>query len=209
MAKPRPATEPVYGVMMGVKHPGKKRPPSQLYPKEFTRFEVAAIGVMTIHWAYLEHMMLIRTLELAGEGKIDPPDDATAVSFERRLGAFRSTIKNAVKQTKKRDRWLVLATRISNVHNDRNMVTHGLWEWYPSRPTKLRLYTFRPPFQFDANFDHSRLATLCNRLGEINHELSNPPREGLRKLMPTGNYMSREFLIISTEQHPEKFGIMR
>jgi hypothetical protein len=125
----------------------RKRPLSQLYPKEFTRFEVAAIGVMTVHWGYLEHMLLIATLELADEGD-DPPADATSVSFERRIAAFRSTIKTVIGQSARGRRLLALASRISNVHHDRNMVTHGLWEWYPSKPTKLRPYTFRPPYQF-------------------------------------------------------------
>jgi hypothetical protein len=195
MAKRSRPTESVYGIMMGLKQKGK-RAPSQLYPKEFTRFEAAAIGVMTVHWAYMEPMLLIATLQLAEEGGIGPPDEATAVSFERRIDAFRSTIKAVLGDTKRRRLLIALATKISNVHNDRNMVTHGLWEWYPSKPTKLRVYTFRPPFKFDTNFDLGRLAKLCDRLGQINHELSFPSRSGLRAPAFESSYWSRELMTL-------------
>jgi hypothetical protein len=204
--KPTTKSQTVYGLMMGIKRKGKRRA-TQIYPKEFTRFEIAAIGVMTIHWAYLEHMMLIASLELVEDAGISMPDDVASISFERRVDAFRAIIKETLNDSKRRRALLALATRISNVHNDRNMVTHGLWEWYPGKPTKLRLYTFRPPFKFDTNFDLTRLANLCNRLGEINHELTHPPKAGLQRMKRRDNYMSREFSIIMSGEDPAKFGI--
>jgi hypothetical protein len=56
-------TRQVYGILISPKKKGK-RGASQIYPKEFTRFEIAAIGVMTVQWAYLEHMLLLATAEL-------------------------------------------------------------------------------------------------------------------------------------------------
>jgi hypothetical protein len=110
----------------------------------------------------------------------------------------------------KRTQLLSLATKITNIQNDRHMVTHGLWEWYPSNPVKLRLYSFRPQFYFDTNFDLGRLVKLCDRLGEINHELTHPPRRGLSKLEITSedmSYMSREAAIIFGGHDPAKYGI--
>jgi hypothetical protein len=199
----------VYGIAIGIKRRGK-RPPMQIYPKEFTRFEVAAIGVMTIQWAYLEHMLLIATAELVDKANVAMPSEAMSISFERRVNAFRTLIKDTVTDSWKRTQLLSLATKITNIQNDRHRVTHGLWEWYPSNPVKLRLYSFRPQFYFDTNFDLDRLAKLCDRLGEINYELTHPPRKGLSKLEITSedmSYMSREATIIFGGHDPAKYGI--
>jgi hypothetical protein len=199
----------VYGTMISPKRKSKRRG-GQIYPKEFTRFEVAAIGVLTIHWAYLEHMLLIATAELVDKAKIAMPDEATSVSSERRIDAFRSVVKSCVKDDWTRNRFLGLANRISNIQNDRHKVTHGLWEWYPSKPRKLRVYSFRPPFTFSDNFDLPRLARICDRLGEINYELTYPPRKGLKKLVIAKEdmaYTSRQLLLEQTEDDPAQFGI--
>ena len=108
----------------------------QIYPKEFTRFEVAAIGIMTIQWAYLEHMLLIATAELVDKANVAMPSEAMSISFERRVNAFRTLIKDTVTDSWKRTQLLSLATKITNIQNDRHRVTHGLWEWYPSNPVK-------------------------------------------------------------------------
>jgi hypothetical protein len=110
----------------------------------------------------------------------------------------------------RRTQLLNLATRISNIQNDRHMVTHGLWDWYPARPTKLRVFSFRPQFTFATNFDLARLVTLCERLGAINYELSYPPSKGLKKPKIANEdmaYISRETLIEWTEDDPGKFGV--
>jgi hypothetical protein len=208
-ARPKHKSKQVYGLAIGVKLKGKRRP-TQIYPKEFTRFEVAAIGVMTIQWAYLEHMLLLATAELVEAADVPMPDDADSLSFLRRVDAFRALIKATVTDAWKRTSLLALATKISNVHNDRNMVTHGMWEWYQSNPEKLRLYSFRPRYDFDTNFDLDRLATLCDRLGEINFELTHPPRKGLRKLtipQESMSYISRGMALIFAGHDPAKLGI--
>jgi hypothetical protein len=208
-AKPPLKVRQVYGMRIAPKKKGK-RAPSQIYPKEFTRLEIAAIGVMTIQWSYLEHMLLLATAELVDKAKIQMPAEATSISFERRLEAFREVVKQTQPVGWKRTQLLSLATRISNIQNDRHMVTHGLWDWYPSRPTKLRLYSFRPQFAFETNFDLPRLAAVCERLGEINYELSYPPSKGLKKRTIHPNdmaYISRETLIEWTDPDPAKFGI--
>jgi hypothetical protein len=63
-------SQSVYGDVFGFKPKGKKRPPSMISVKEFSRYEVGAVGCITIMWAYLEHMLLIATADLVegGEG---------------------------------------------------------------------------------------------------------------------------------------------
>jgi len=198
---PTRKTNDIYGVLLPVKRHGQSGRSKAIYLKELTRYEVAAIGVITIQWAYLEHMLLLNTADLVAKGKIPMPHDATSLSFKRRLKAWSETIKAVIKDSWQRNYMLGLATKISNVQNDRHKITHGLWQWYPSKPIKLRSYSFRVPHEFSDNFDHKRLARLADRIGEINYELTYPPRKGLKKLKPdeiSYSYMSREFLLRAT-----------
>jgi hypothetical protein len=50
---------------------------------------------------------------------------------------------------------------------------------------------------FDTNFDLGRFVKLCDRLGEINHELTHPPRRGLSKLEITSEDMSYKLVQFS------------
>ncbi len=199
-SRPR-AADGVYGVLIPIRRGGQSRSARAIYPKEFTPCEVAAIGVITIQWAYLEHMLLIRTAQLVNKAGLSMPYDARSGSFSRRLDAWREIIKATVKDNWQRRRLLSLATRVANIEQDRHKITHGLWQWYPTKPTKLRVYSFRLPHTFDDNFDHERLARLADRIGEINFELTHPPRRGLKKLEPDEGsaiatpYMSRGFLL--------------
>ena len=131
----RRASRDIFALMIPSKPRGRRRKPKALYPKEFTRYEIAAIGVITIQWGYLEHMLLLSTAELVNKAGITMPAEATSGSFERRLAAWRDTIKIAVNDEWTRNRLLNLAGRISNVEKDRHKITHGLWAWYPTKQT--------------------------------------------------------------------------
>jgi hypothetical protein len=198
--KPR-RSDDIYGIIIPSKRRGQPRGAKAIYPKELTRYEVAAIGVITIQWAYLEHMLLLSTAELVNKGAIPMPFEATQISFRRRLDAWRTLIKTVVQDDWQPEKLLSLATKIGNVEKERHKITHWLWQWYPSQPIKLRAYSFRPPHEFCDNFDLNRLARLADRIGEINYELTHPPRRGLKKLQPDDmnqSYMSRAFLLRTT-----------
>jgi hypothetical protein len=185
-----------------------KRKPAMMYPKDFTRYEIAAIGVITVQWAYLEHMLLIHTAELVDAADIPFPSDATHLNFKRRLAAWRQVINQTVKDSR-RDFLITLANSISVASRDRNKIAHGLWEFYPSAPRKMKVHSFKPPYFFADNFDRERLVRLADRLGEINHSLSYPPRKGLRSLsaeIPHA-YMSRQFLLLATGSSLEDLGL--
>jgi hypothetical protein len=105
---------------------------------------------------------------------------------------------------------LDLAQRISNAMNDRHRITHGLWDWNPATPQKIRAFSFRPSFEFSAVFDQDRLSSLADRIGEINYELTYPPRRGLKKLPADDrafSYISRQFLLLATGATPESIGL--
>lgn len=181
----------VYGIMYPVRRDG----PTAIMPAEMRKGEISLIGVITMQWAYLEHMLLFDTAKMADGAGIELPGDATRSSFARRLAAWRQTVLETVKQEPIKKRLLRLASRIANAESTRHKITHGLWQWYPSSPTRLRVYSYRPGFEFNDNVDLDRMWRLARSLGEINHELTYPPRKGLRKIDLAHAYASRRFLL--------------
>ncbi len=151
-----------------------------MVPNEIADAELWAIGTITVQWAYLEHLLLIDTAQMANKAKIDKlPLDATSLSFKKRLSAWRLLVEETIKNARNRELRLRLASRIANTESDRHKITHGLWQWFPSNPTRLRTYSFRPPFAFaDERFSFDRLLKLGERLGAINFELAYPPKRG-------------------------------
>jgi hypothetical protein len=136
----RAKSHDIYGVMRRLDSRGKHR----IDLAEMTGGELFAIGLMTVHWAYLEHAILLETAKLANRAKFkELPSEATSLSFKRRLGAFRATVSQVVKTKKSRDRLLRLASTISTLEDRRHKITHGLWQWYPSNPDRLQAYSLQ------------------------------------------------------------------
>jgi hypothetical protein len=169
----RAKTHDVYGALRYFE-PKRK---NQIAIKEMTDGELFAIGLMTVHWAYLEHAVLLETAKLANRAKFKGlPADATSLSFARRLAAFRTTVSQVVKTRKNRDRLLRLATRISTLEDRRHKITHGLWQWYPSNPDRLQAYSFRPRVEFvERNLSFKKIIDLSRRIAEASYELAFPP----------------------------------
>ena len=192
--------------------------PNQLRPDELQEAEVWVIGLITIQWAYLEHMLLFDTARMAEQAKFSKfPSDATSLAFSRRLAAWRLTMEATINGKAKRARLLRLASRIANVKRDRHKIVHGLWEWSPSAPEKLSAYSFRPRVAFrDDGFSFNRLLKLADRIAAINFELTYPSyptderkarvwstREQLKALRYLDfAYASRRFLLQITKKAP-------
>lgn len=187
----------IFGIMLSmVKKKGKPRV-HMMYPGDFTKYEIAAIGAITVQWAYLEHMMLISTVELVDKARRDLPDDATHNQLERRISTWKSVIKETT-TGKKQARLLDLASRVAALQHYRNHITHGLWQWYQSEPVTLRSYSFREPYVFCHNYTFKRLARIADEIGEINYQLTYPPRQGLKKITLEYAHMNRRFLLAAT-----------
>lgn len=203
--KPSTARQDIYGTLYAPA--GKRgRRPSQIYPGEFSRYEIAAIGAITVSWAYLEHVLLLRTAELCERAKLDLPPDALSLSFERRLGALRGLARTAVQDDWEREKLVTLLNRISNVQNDRHKITHGLWQWDLARPEKLTVYSFLRNKEYEAAVDHAKMVKLIEVIGEINFELAHPPRRGLRKLKLPNSRISRRAAIEWSGGDAERLG---
>jgi len=136
--------------------------------------ELEAIGHVTVQWAYLEHAILISTLALSFENEAEPPKDATSLSFEKRLDAWRATIERFVIDKKEKTRLLKLVSKAANLSASRHKLAHGVWTWDYTDPETLRAFSFRPYVGFEADFNAAGIRQLGERIGELNFQLSFP-----------------------------------
>lgn len=141
---------------------------------ELSMHEFAAIGFITVSWAQLEHLLLQRTAELADKANVPMPTDATATSFKKRIRALRKLAKEVIAGPKTRQILLKLLTKISDIERGRHRITHGLWDWLPTDPDKLKTSSYRPPYEFEEPFDYQKLIKLAERIGELNFQLAYP-----------------------------------
>ena len=164
---------------------------------ELEMLEYAAIGFVTVSWAQLEHLILQRTVELAEKAGVPIPEDATALSFKKRIRALRVLAKEVITGPKTQKKFLALLMKIGSAGRSRNRITHGLWDWVPSDPDKLQASSFRPPYEFEEPFDFHKLIKLAERIGELNFQLAYPRGEKQAKdavaqsVMQRGGHVSR------------------
>lgn len=140
---------------------------------ELVEIELYAIGAVTVQWAYLEHALLNDSLRMADKAKIPVPENATSLSFKKRLRVWCDLVKRT-KRGKNRERLLNLGMRIGGTERSRNRITHGLWDWEMGAADKLKASSFRKPFDFMEPFDSAKLLKIAERIGEFNFELRFP-----------------------------------
>jgi hypothetical protein len=161
--------------------------------------ELEAIGYVTVQWAHLEHEILVSTLALANGA--ERPKNATSLSFEKRLEAWRVTIKRFVTDEKEKARLLTLVSKAANLSASRHRLAHGLWTWDCTDPETLRAFSFRPYVGFEADFNADGIRRLGERIGELNFELSCPGGKAdayksfAELVSERGAFASRSFLL--------------
>ena len=171
------------------------------YESELAEPEIYAIGYVTVAWAMLEHLLLASTIELTDKANIPLPDDALALSFKKRCRAWRAVIKATVENEKERTKLIRLANRIGNAERTRNRITHGVWDWDPAKPDKLKGQSYRVPYEYEEPFDLNKLIKLGERVGEINFQLALPRgkdqawEEMAQAAAQRGGFVSREFAL--------------
>lgn len=175
---------------------------------DLTEPEIYAIGYVTVNWAILEHLMLGETMALADRAKIPPPEDTTALSFKKRVRAWRSLIRKTVTPETTQKKMLNLVDRVSRIAVSRNRITHGLWDWELGKPEKLGSSSFRPMLEFEESFDLAKLIKIGDRISEINFQILYPlgKPQALQEIFEDatqrGGLVSREFLLAVTGKGP-------
>jgi len=142
---------------------------------EMSDGEIFAIGMLTVQWAYLEHVLLLETARLANRAKFKVlPAEANSLAFSRRLSAWRILVRDTIKTKKLRQRLLRLPSKIAALEDRRHKITHGLWEWYPHNPDRLRAYSYRPSVAFDEpNLSFRKIIDTAERVSGASYELSH------------------------------------
>lgn len=162
--------------------------------------EYYAIGYVTVAWAILEHNIFLITFGLAEEAGIPLPEDAKSNSFIKRLRTFRLIVNETL--SKKHVKNLnQIADLIGSIEINRHRIIHGLWEWDPSKPEKLKVLSFRPPYEFEEPFDVDKLMNFGKRVNEINFQLLYPGgkdqamEDWIESVVERGGCVSRELLL--------------
>jgi hypothetical protein len=163
------------------------RRPNRTTILEMSDGEIFAIGMLTVQWAFLEHMLLLETARLANRAKFAQlPSDATSLSFSRRLAAWRIMLRDTVKTKRTREHLLRLTSRIAMLEDRRHKITHGLWEWYPSNPDRLHVYSYRPGIGFsDPTLSCKKIIEIAESVAAASYELSHANPN------PSGNQIAR------------------
>ncbi len=162
--------------------------------------EIYAIGYVTAAWAILEHNIFLITSGLAEETGIPLPEDAKSGSFIRRLRTFRSVVLETLGK-KQAQPFMKIADSIGSMERSRHRITHGIWEWHPSKPEKVKGLSFRTPYEFEEPFDVKKLMGIGYRIGEFNFQLLYPggKNQAMEHLIESsvqhGGFVSREFLL--------------
>jgi hypothetical protein len=140
---------------------------------ELTDEELIAIGTITVHWARLEHIIFLSTLDLMRRYKIEMSEEVVSYAFNKRIKAWKKLI-NKIKTKKEKECLLKLADRVSTLAVKRHRISHGLWDWLPHDPKKLNTSSFRPRLDFKEAFNLQKLIKLEDEIAEINFSISYP-----------------------------------
>lgn len=111
------------------------KPPN--YHFDLTLEEFASIGLVTVQWSYLEYALYMRTKAMAKRTRTTIPQDATNLSFTRRLRAFGELVEQALKRKPAKAYYKALIPQIARAAGDRQRVTHHLWTYNPRNPSQL------------------------------------------------------------------------
>jgi hypothetical protein len=162
--------------------------------RELSDGEIYAVGMITVHWAFLEHALFLDTARRVNRAKLrSMPPDADSLSFDRRLAAWRTIVDATITRPKDRKRLFDLHQRIARTKTMRHRVTHGLWKWFPSNPDRLMAHSFRPGVSFvDYNVTIKKLIATFQEISALNYLLSVPPR-GSKGVDKWGGAMMRKW----------------
>ena len=164
--------------------------------------ELYAIGLITVQWGYLEHAILIRTIDLAHRKKMPVPKDAFNMAFKKRRRAYRILIETALKTKPIKEARLRVLSRIANLEQRRHQITHGLWDWDHANPDMLKAHSFRQPHDFEQPFSLDKLLNLAEQIAEVNFDLTYP--NGFKKShYPRLPFVSRSFLRFRPKDSPQ------
>jgi hypothetical protein len=139
---------------------------------DLTGEEFCSIGMVVVQWAYLEHAVFERTVQLAQRYRLPVPENALSTSFSRRLRALREFANTVIKREATKKHFANLVSRIARAEGYRHRVAHGLWSYNPRRLEQLWSLSYRRSNV--EPFNVKKLTDFADLIGELSFELMRP-----------------------------------
>ena len=162
---------PAFQILNSIKE--KDEDPSVVF--ELSNLEYSAIGMVTVQWSYLEHLLLLVHQMMCECFNEKISDDATSFNFKRRLRSWFDFLKAHEKETKNTEFFLSIHQRIANLMHERHKIIHGMWDYDPANPFSLKLFSTRSNATFEKPSNIDVVYKLATEIGKVNCILSHIP----------------------------------
>ena len=142
---------------------------------ELSNLEYAAIGMVTVQWSYLEHLLFLIHQMMCECFNERIPDDAKSFSFKKRLRSWFDFLKEHEEVTKNTEFFLCMHGRIAKLMDERHKIIHGMWDYDPANPFSLKLFSTRPNAAFEKASSIDVVHKLATDIGKVNCILTYTP----------------------------------
>ena len=156
---------------------------------ELSMLEYAALGRVSIQWAFLEHVLSELYTRFCELEDIPASKNISSLSFKTRLRAFFDLIKVLEERGQPTRNLYKLHSDIAVASHERHKLIHGIWDYSHSNPFGLYLYTDREGVAFEKKEDIDGLHALSQQIGFLNmfmieikvdgRKISDLPRTGM------------------------------
>lgn len=133
--------------------------------------ELCAIGRVTVHWAYLEHLIFKECINLVEKAEIKTPADVTSHSQAKRISAWRDLVDRVVEDGNEKERLFRIIDDIRKLDRSRHRIMKFLFDWSAVGSAGS---TGGIGLEFLEIFDLEKLLVLADKIARINFELRYP-----------------------------------
>jgi hypothetical protein len=172
----------------------------RLYDVPLSDKEGILIGRIIALWGALESEVFVQTLATFDVQDVEElPNAMNNLSFVKVLDLWKAQVADVAKG----ERAAVLQqqfARITHLHDTRNALIHGMWEWSMAEPQKISTTRVSKAQVITVHFPHGSLADLHKELGVINYKIRYPggAEDLARDRASQGGFISRRFLCMLT-----------
>lgn len=168
----------------------------QSYHFDITPVEYGVMGLVMVHWAFLEAAIFIRTVALCRRARVRVPPEAKERRFNVRHRLLRQMVETGLKAQRTKDYYIAILNRITAAAGYRQRVAHNQWSYNPRRPEQL--WATGVHGGKTEPFSPAKLAAHAEMLGELSYALLNPPgSDAIKRRMDERRYQADGFAYVS------------
>ena len=181
-----------------------------LWDPQLSEHEIFSIGLISVHWASLEHLIFLQTLQTyEAEGLLahQLPKEMNNIQFTGVLELWRERVA----QTPDAEKSSVLLEQydlIVKLKPARDALAHGMWSWSSENLGTIATERVKKQEVITSHFSAKALQGLALELAEINYKLRFPRglADRAEELMRTGGFISRRAMAAFTGAPTDKEG---